>query len=697
MAALVNLQSAVKFREVDGNNNPLVGGKLFTYQSGTVIKQNTYTDATGVTPNTNPVILDARGEASVWPDVTLTYKYTLAPANDTDPPTNAIWTIDGVPPQPSSLNLASTAVATAGAGLIGFNYALAYVVGTIGRWLQDLALSAGSTFIGFIQAGAGAILRTVQSKGRDIFNSADYGTLQQAVTAAAGRTLVISGVWTVTAAVVLPSDIEIVGDPGAKVTTATPDISLFQATGQSNIRIRGLKFEQTVAGTAAYVGAVSLDTCTRVTVSDCEFVGMQWAGVYLKSTNYSIVRDNRFTAFTGTVQDSADVCVYANSSYNVIDSNYCLGGNWHGILVQDPYAGTAPLKNILSNNHVGQHKAYGIIVYQPNAVNTYTQIVNNQVENILGSVLAGSSGAGIYVVSAGGVVVTGNTIRNCCQQTTNRNLVPGAIGINGIAAPMAPIVVANNNIAETNFYDGITLSSISAGGIVDGNQIMSESTNVTGFPIYANGISGFAITNNLINQKNLSTQRCIFMYAQGIDCNNNIVSNNIIVGGNYSQIEFSVVGAFKHNRIIVVGNNLTGASSSSIPLIINNSTTGLVSSNCIYANTQVALLNNGSTSMLYSNNFVFSTGANAIQSVGVNSSSMFDKSNVQLNGVGSQRAPLNQGTGLAIETYDSAAPVAGTWAVGDRVEQNVPVAGQPKGWRCTAAGIPGTWVSEGNL
>lgn len=45
----------------------------------------------------------------------------------------------------------------------------------------------------------------------------------------------------------------------------------------------------------------------------------------------------------------------------------------------------------------------------------------------------------------------------------------------------------------------------------------------------------------------------------------------------------------------------------------------------------------------------------------------------------------------------TAAPIAGTWGVGDRVFNSVPSVGQPKSWVCTVAGTPGTWVSEGNL
>lgn len=48
-------------------------------------------------------------------------------------------------------------------------------------------------------------------------------------------------------------------------------------------------------------------------------------------------------------------------------------------------------------------------------------------------------------------------------------------------------------------------------------------------------------------------------------------------------------------------------------------------------------------------------------------------------------------------TYGTAAPTTNTWAVGDRVYNQSPSAGQPKSWVCTVAGTPGTWVSEGNL
>ncbi len=47
--------------------------------------------------------------------------------------------------------------------------------------------------------------------------------------------------------------------------------------------------------------------------------------------------------------------------------------------------------------------------------------------------------------------------------------------------------------------------------------------------------------------------------------------------------------------------------------------------------------------------------------------------------------------------YGTAAPTNGTWAVGDQMHNITPAVGTAKGWMCTVAGAPGTWVSTGNL
>jgi len=75
---------------------PLVGGKLFTYASGTTVPLATYTDSTANTTNANPVILDSRGEANVWFGPS---RYTLLLKDSLD---NLIWTVAGVNSSPSA-------------------------------------------------------------------------------------------------------------------------------------------------------------------------------------------------------------------------------------------------------------------------------------------------------------------------------------------------------------------------------------------------------------------------------------------------------------------------------------------------------------------------------------------------------------------------------------------------------------------
>lgn len=80
----------------DNQGRPLTGGKLFTYAAGTSTKLASYVNSAGVSTNSNPILLDYRGECNLWVPPNVSYKYVLSPANDTDPPTNPIWTVDNV-------------------------------------------------------------------------------------------------------------------------------------------------------------------------------------------------------------------------------------------------------------------------------------------------------------------------------------------------------------------------------------------------------------------------------------------------------------------------------------------------------------------------------------------------------------------------------------------------------------------------
>jgi hypothetical protein len=135
----VNISSQPKLQFFDANGDPLVGGKLYTYAAGTTTPLASYTDSTGNVANTNPVVLDSRGEGSVWL-ANAQYKLALYTSSNV-----LVWTVDG-------LNGPDQAT------------------------LSTLAASGGSALIGFLPSGAGAQSRTVQSKLRDVVNINDYAT-----------------------------------------------------------------------------------------------------------------------------------------------------------------------------------------------------------------------------------------------------------------------------------------------------------------------------------------------------------------------------------------------------------------------------------------------------------------------------------------------------------------------------------------
>lgn len=87
---MASLTPTPKLQFFDSNGDPLSGGKLYTYAAGTTTPLATYTDYTGGTPNANPVVLDSRGEASVWTGNS-SYKFVLKTSADV-----TVYTVDRI-------------------------------------------------------------------------------------------------------------------------------------------------------------------------------------------------------------------------------------------------------------------------------------------------------------------------------------------------------------------------------------------------------------------------------------------------------------------------------------------------------------------------------------------------------------------------------------------------------------------------
>lgn len=206
---------------------PLFGGKIFTYEAGTLTPKATYQDQALTIANTNPVIANARGEVVMYGSGT--YRVILQ-----DLFGNTIYDRDNI-------DTPDVLAATYSAGL---------------------AASSGSTLVGWIQAGASAVARTVQSKLREVFSFKDFGAqgsgiddtikLQAAATARGGDGFGQSELTlppgdyfisesTNAHAIELMSDTHVRGT-GGQLRAGFQNFNMLASFGADNISVDGVKF-----------------------------------------------------------------------------------------------------------------------------------------------------------------------------------------------------------------------------------------------------------------------------------------------------------------------------------------------------------------------------------------------------------------------------------------------------------------------
>jgi len=112
--ATTSLSPTPKLQFFDLNGAPLSGGKLYTYAAGTTTPLASYTDFTGNIANTNPIILDSRGEANVWLGAA-SYKFALYDSTNV-----LIWTVDNINGSTFASNATGDGTTTAFSVVNGF-------------------------------------------------------------------------------------------------------------------------------------------------------------------------------------------------------------------------------------------------------------------------------------------------------------------------------------------------------------------------------------------------------------------------------------------------------------------------------------------------------------------------------------------------------------------------------------------------
>lgn len=129
------------------NGQPLAGAYLCSFAAGTTTPLATYTDSTAVTPNTNPIVLDSYGRASVWIGPQL-YKFVLySGGNGACPGTGSVqWSQD---------NVTDTAL----------------------YWANYIATLGSSCSVSYTGSLSGMVSQTVCAKLRQVQNIKDWGAV----------------------------------------------------------------------------------------------------------------------------------------------------------------------------------------------------------------------------------------------------------------------------------------------------------------------------------------------------------------------------------------------------------------------------------------------------------------------------------------------------------------------------------------
>lgn len=89
MAGTIVNNPVVQF--FDNNGNPLAGGKITTYLSNTTTPASTWQNEALSVLNTNPIVLNSRGEATIWLTPDIQYTFVLTDAND-----NLVQTVNDI-------------------------------------------------------------------------------------------------------------------------------------------------------------------------------------------------------------------------------------------------------------------------------------------------------------------------------------------------------------------------------------------------------------------------------------------------------------------------------------------------------------------------------------------------------------------------------------------------------------------------
>jgi len=399
---------------------------------------------------------------------------------------------------------------------------------------RDLADLGG----GFIQAGSGAVQRTVESKLQDVVSVLDFGADSTGATDSTNAisTAISSG----TKRLFFPPGTYIVGHI---YKTGLAGLELFGAPGKSiikkkdgtygvnvdgaisgiidfvscsDITLRGIKFDGNKAAAlpsgGTHLNGVNFYTCNIVRTEDCEFVDVEFQGLNHQCTDQAWVVNNKFltcgwagVGFAGGYFSTygAEACVIANNYFESI---------WAGVQCQ--------ISTTYVNIENNRFKNSSLIFAQDVR---YATISGNTFDGVAPSGALGETAQdAITIESDYNITITGNTIN---QPARHGIYVVGNYIENGPSEGILTCndVVISGNVITNTVADGINFTPGSAFTYDMGTHTATAAVEAN-YTYAQNGL----IANNVISSS--GGAGIVLGIAQNVKVEGNVISNNITHG-----------------------------------------------------------------------------------------------------------------------------------------------------------------------
>lgn len=564
----------VKPQFFTSGGSPASGYKACFWVAGTNSPQTTYSDSGLIHANTNPVVLDASGRASIFFSAN-SYKVALLvpTSTTTDCVTgtmNFVWSQD---------NIANNA--------------------------DLLRAATGAAYIGFEQAGS-SVARTVQAKLYESISALDFGAdptgaadsttaLSSALSAASGKALLLNpGTYKVSQLTV----------PANTQVFCIGPATLFEGNGLAVNTTPVLKLNSgdTLLGPCTIDGNISNQTATEppdigfvtaasnVRIDGWTVKNCQGPGIYAHNSGGSLNFSNITSTYTGHNNSAAIFVLIDNgttisnvtiTNLNADQSGHSLASGGVKVLAQNSStinrvevnAGSIVVGDGGSTASLGvEYFADATSTINGGTLSAMNIIAENTTNTMIGCQSFGGNGGDK------GMTATGNTFKNCNGEAgeligNNLALIGNTVDHAGPIAAQSPGgTVSNLKVDKNTFLNGqnatgdiqffASSGNTIQGATADGNTF----TNSASIPIIFNNsggtMTGCSASNNLIvaaGTYGIATAagvtKCKFADNTMLLSHNGTGVAGISVQGDYSDIEGNLIDGSNGNCVLVNGAN----------------------------------------------------------------------------------------------------------------------------------------------